>query len=298
MAKPADYINWTDAPLPNQSILVASFRGWNDAGGSASAALMTLAKEYDQRLLAEIDPEEFFDFQDVRPQIKLEDGNVRAIEWPRNPLFAIETPGGSPDLVLLHGMEPSLKWKTFCSTILAVARQCEVAQVVTMGALLADVPHTRPTTVTGFSSDPSLAARLNLRRSNYEGPTGITGVLHAACAGQGIPSCSLWAAVPHYIAATPNPMAAMALLSAFEEVAGFDVDIADLEVASERYQEQVSSAVASDEEIAGYVRALEENADAETLELGTIPSGDLIAREFQRFLRERGRDERRRDSDT
>jgi predicted ATP-grasp superfamily ATP-dependent carboligase len=193
--------------------------------------------------------------------------------------------------VLLQGIEPSLRWRTFSEAIADVAQQLDVRLVITLGALLSDIPHTRPTTITGLASDENLVERLGFERSNYEGPTGIVGVLHAACARAEIPSASLWASVPHYVAATPNPKAALALIRHFEGVAGLAVDATDLEEAAADYERQVNAAVASDPDVKAFVERLEQNLDdseEDEPREEQIPSADTIAREFQRFLRQRG----------
>jgi len=280
-----DAISWQSGDNPHGPVLVTAFRGWNDAGDAATAALNFIAASSERRLIAEIDPEEFFDFGDARPSITLRESRTRKIEWPRNAFYAVDVDGVDAGLLLLDGTEPSLRWRTFCQSVLHVAAKCKVKQVVTLGALLADVPHTRPTTVAGIASDPHLVDQLGLRRSNYEGPTGIVGVLQSAAADAGLDSCSLWAAVPHYVAATPNPMAALALVRSFEAATGAVVDATEMEEASDRYQDQISTAVAADEEISGYVRTLEEAADDDPNFGGSIPSGEVIAQEIQRFLR-------------
>jgi proteasome assembly chaperone (PAC2) family protein len=269
--------------------LICAFKGWNDAADSASSALTFVGSALGARRFATIDPEEFYDFQSVRPRVKLVDNHARAIEWPAVELYEARVPRAPRDLVLLAGTEPSMRWRTFTRVIVDLAEALGTQLVVTMGALLADVPHTRPVSVTGLASDPGLVARLGLTRSSYEGPTGIVGVLHAACQDAGLPSASLWAAVPHYIAAAPNPKAALALVRKLEGLVGVAVDATDLEDAAADYDRQVNAAVQSDPDVQAFVEQLEQAAGSEDSESpGPLPSGDTIARELQRFLRQRG----------
>lgn len=264
--------------------MVTSFRGWNDGAQGASLAAEFLARQWDATRFAEIDPEEFFDFQDVRPHVKLEDGLTRRIDWPETAFHHGRVPGADRDVVLLQGIEPSLKWRTFTQLVLGLAEELGIETILTFGALLADVPHTRDVPITGAGSDSALMDELGLAASRYEGPTGIVGVLHDACREVGLPSASIWAAIPHYASLAPSPKAALALC---EKLAGFleiEIDLTELREASESYQEQVSAAVAADEETARYVLQLEEQADA--LEEADLPSGDALAAELSRFLRE------------
>ncbi len=288
--KRVEVLSWKERPRLRDPVLICALRGWNDAGESASAALSVVMGNFESREVATIDPEEFYDFTAVRPTIRLEEGRTRVVEWPSNTLHAAEVPGAERDLVLVQGTEPSLRWRTFCTTLVDAARELGAGMVVTLGALLADVPHSRPTAITGLASDESLVRGLALERSNYEGPTGIIGVLHDACARADLPSVSLWASVPHYIAAAPNPKAALELVRRVEGLVGVAVDAGDLEEAAEEYERQVSAAVASDPEVRAFVEQLEESIDeAETRpDPSQIPSADTIARDFQRFLRQRG----------
>ncbi len=269
--------------------LICAFKGWNDAADSASSALSFVGTALNATRFATIDPEEFYDFQSVRPRVKLVDNHARAIEWPAVELYEARVPRAPRDLVLMVGTEPSMRWRTFTRVIVDLAEALGTQLVVTMGALLADVPHTRPVSVTGLASDQGLVARLGLTRSSYEGPTGIVGVLHAACQDAGLPSASLWAAVPHYIAAAPNPKAALALVRKLEGLVGVAVDATDLEDAAGDYDRQVNAAVQSDPDVQAFVEQLEQAAGTEESESpGPLPSGDTIARELQRFLRQRG----------
>ncbi len=270
--------------------LVCAFEGWNDAASAASSALTFVGQSLGATRFASIEPEEFYDFQATRPQIRLSEGRYREITWPEVEIWEARAPRAPRDLVLLSGAEPSFRWKQFTKVIVELAEALGVQLVVTLGALLADVPHSRPVAVTGLASDDRMAERLGLDRANYEGPTGITGVLHWACAEAGLPSASLWAAVPHYIASAPNPKASLALVRKLEGLVGVSLDASELESAVGDYERQVDLAVQSDPDVRAFVERLEEQASAEDdggVDPGDI-SGDSLAREFQRFLRQRG----------
>jgi proteasome assembly chaperone (PAC2) family protein len=271
--------------------LVCAFKGWNDAADAASTALTFVGSTLGARRFATIDPEEFYDFQAARPQVKLVDGESRAVVWPAVELYEARVPRAPRDLILLVGTEPSMRWRTFTKVIVELAEALGTQLVVTLGALLADVPHTRPVSVTGLASDPVLISRLGLNRSTYEGPTGIIGVLHAACQQDGLPSASLWAAVPHYVAATPNPKASLALVRKLEGLLGVVVDASELESAASEYEQQVNAAVQSDPDVQAFVERLEQVASTDVADdPGPLPSGETIARDLQRFLRQRGED--------
>jgi predicted ATP-grasp superfamily ATP-dependent carboligase len=284
-----DELRITSRPQLERPLLIAAFRGWNDGGQGASLATGYLAKLWDAKRFGEIDPESFFDFQATRPHVSLEEGVTRRIDWPST-VFYHGRPGGlDRDVVLLLGIEPNLRWRTFTEMIVGFIQELEVELVVTLGALLADVPHTRPCPVTGSASDPELVERLGLSASRYEGPTGIVGVLHDACRIADIPSASLWAAVPHYVSLTPSPKAALALCDRLGDLLGAEVDTTELAEAADNYSEQVSEAVASDPDTAAYIEELEQRAD--TLEEeANLPSGDALAAELTRFLRDRERE--------
>ena len=269
--------------------LICAFKGWNDAADAASSAISYVGTALGAQRFATIDPEEFYDFQATRPRVKMVEGQTREIVWPAVELYEARVPRAPRDLILLTGSEPSFRWRTFCQIVVELAEALGTQLVVTLGALLADVPHTRAVSVTGLSSDPALVARLGLAPSSYEGPTGIVGILHAACQQAGLPSASLWAAVPHYIAATPNPKAALALVRKLEGLVGVAVDGSDLESASADYERQVNVAVQSDPDVQAFVERLEQAAGEDADESpGTLPSGETIARDLQRFLRQRG----------
>jgi proteasome assembly chaperone (PAC2) family protein len=285
-----DRIEWSERPALKSPLIVTAFKGWNDAGEAATAALGFLIDSFDATEVGRIDPEEYYDFTAVRPTVRLSEGRTRVIEWPENSLHAAHVSGAEHDLLLLQGSEPSLRWRQFTGLVVEAARELDAHMVITLGALLADVPHTRPVPMTGIASDDALVERLGYERSTYEGPTGIVGVLHHACAKAGVASVSLWASVPHYVAAAPNPKAALALIRSFEGVAGVAVEARDLEESAEDYERQVSAAVASDPEVKSFVERLEQTLDEAQPDMppDRIPSADSIARDFQRFLRQRG----------
>jgi proteasome assembly chaperone (PAC2) family protein len=271
--------------------LICAFKGWNDAADAASSAIDFVGSALGAQRFATIDPEDFYDFQATRPRVKMVDGQAREIVWPAVELFEARVPRAPRDLILLSGSEPSFRWRTFSRLVIELAEAIGVQLVVTLGALLADVPHTRPVSVTGLTSDPALVARLGLAPSSYEGPTGIVGILHAACQQAGLPSASLWAAVPHYIAATPNPKASLALVRKLEGLVGVVIDASDLEAAASDYERQVNVAVQSDPDVQAFVERLEQAAgDDDDDDPTSLPSGETIESELQNFLRQRGSD--------
>jgi proteasome assembly chaperone (PAC2) family protein len=284
-----DSLTWEgDLPHLRSPILVCAFRGWNDAAAAASTALASVVNSLDGQLIARIDPEEYFDFQSTRPTITFDEGQTRRIDWPENNVIAAPVPNADRDLVLLDGTEPNLRWRTFSETIATVADALGVEMVITLGALIAEVSHTLPVPITGLASSESLVEELELERSSYEGPTGIVGVVHDLCRRNGIDSASLWAAVPHYVAAVPNPKAALALLRRLEGLTGIAVEASELEEETADYEEQIGRAVAANPEIEELVQRIEaEQADLLD-EGGELPNADTLAREFQRFLRQRG----------
>jgi predicted ATP-grasp superfamily ATP-dependent carboligase len=282
----ADELRIASRPQLERPILIAAFRGWNDGGQGASLATGYLAKLWEAKRFAEVEPETFFDFQATRPHVSLEEGLTRRIDWPATVFYHGRPQGLDCDAVLLLGIEPNLRWRTFTDLIVGFAEELGVELVITLGALLADVPHTRPCPVTGSATDRELVERLGLSASRYEGPTGIVGVLHDACQRSGLPSASLWAAVPHYVSLTPSPKAALALCERLGDLLGVQVDTGELEEAAENYSEQVSEAVASDPDTAAYIEELEQRADT-LAEEAALPSGDALAAELTRFLRER-----------
>jgi len=289
------YVKLDWMPELERPVLIAGFTGWNDAAEASSLAVGTLKDAWGARRFGHFDAEEFFDFQATRPQITLTDGFTRTIEWPENTLSttaaAVEALRGR-GAVLLSGPEPNFRWRSFCDAVAETARDLGAEMIVTMGALLADVPHSRPVSVSANSQDPGLVENLKLSASRYEGPTGITGVLHRFCAEAGLPSVSFWASVPHYLPAVPSAPAALALLQNLSILLRIDVDTSELEETATSYQEQVSVAVAQDSDLSSYVQMLEERFDSQ-VEGGerNLPTGDDLAQELEGFLRERNDEE-------
>ena len=269
--------------------MVCAFEGWNDAGDASSSAVRWFAERLGAEQIASIDAEEFYDFTAVRPTVHNGPNDRRLIDWPDVELWAASVPEANHDLVLLAGDEPQLRWRTFCGTILEAARELGVEMIVTLGALLAEVPHTRPTSVIGTADDPRLIDQLGLRASTYEGPTGITGVLHAACRDAHVPSASLWAAVPTYVPSSPSPKATYALVNRCAALLGIPVVTTDLEIAAASYERQIDELVEADEETAAYVAQLAEDDDDD--DDGDFPPLDesqsaALVQEVERFLRE------------
>ncbi|CAN5130196.1 PAC2 family protein [soil metagenome] len=286
------YINLEWRPELERPVLVAGFTGWNDAAEAASVAVGALSDSWEAKRFGGFDGEEFYDFQTTRPQVRLVDGVTRKIDWPENAFSAAPSANtGGRSMVLLSGPEPNFRWRSFCSAVVELARELEVELVVTMGALLADVPHSRQVHVSANAQDPDLVGGLDLSASRYEGPTGITGVLHGICAEQGLPSVSFWASVPHYLPSVPSAPASLALLESFSNLLKVDVDTSQLEHSAESYQEQVSAAVAQDSDLAGYVRMLEERFDSQAGEARDLPTGDDLAEELESFLRDQRHEE-------
>ena len=275
-----------DVSIPplNDPWMVAAFEGWNDAGDAASSVVEHLVDEWDAQVLAELDPEDYYDFQETRPHIHPDEDGTRIIVWPTPTLYHARPPGSERDVLLLRAPEPNLRWRGFCSTVIGIARLAGVTELVTLGALLADTPHTRPVPVSGSSSDPTLSERLSLRPSTYTGPVGINAVLGETAAIEGVPSVSLWAAVPHYVADPPCPKATLALLGALEDAVGVPLPQGALEDLAEAWQNGVDELAAQDPDISEYVQELEDERDTSDL---PEASGDAIAREFERYLRRR-----------
>ncbi|HKV69358.1 MAG TPA: PAC2 family protein [Gaiellales bacterium] len=272
-----DFVELQGNPKLRHPRVVAAFRGWNDAGGAASLAAGYLRTVTDAERFAVIDSEPFVDYQQTRPTVSMIDGDVRHVEWPVTEVFASQ----DHDLMIVIGTEPNMRWRAFSDSIVDLARRYRSELVITMGALLADTPHTRPVPVSASASDPDLMERHGLVRSTYEGPTGIVGILHDSCSRAGLTSASLWAATPHYISAAPNPQAALALLERLSDLAGTPPGSAELERAASEYQLRVASAIADDPDVAGYVEQLEQAADRDD-----PPTGEELAADFERYLRE------------
>lgn len=273
-------------PLRN-TLVIAAFQGWNDAGEAASDAVEHLARLWVAEPLVQLDPEDYYDFQVNRPTVRVTDGSEpaeRRIDWPTTRLSVARPAAIGRDVLLVHGLEPNIRWRAFCAELLDAFRAAQASLVVTLGALLADSPHTRPVPVTGVAYDKATAARHGLDSSRYEGPTGIVGVLQDACTQAGVPALSLWAAVPHYVAQPPSPKATVALLRKVEDLLDFAIDLGDLEDRARGWEHTVDELAAEDSDIAEYVHSLEER-DVTDLPEAT---GEAIAREFERFLRRRG----------
>ena len=281
-----------DQPPPtlNRPVLLAAFKGWNDAGEAASGAVQMLWDSLDAVEFATVDPEQFFDFQMTRPTVRSAKGGGRRIEWPDNRFGWAELPGADRHLVLLDGTEPNLRWRTFSEGVADLALTLDIDLVLTIGALQVDVPHTRPVPVTGSTTNTDLASRLGMGRTTYEGPTGMTGVLHQACVDAGIDAVSLWAGVPHYLSGTPYLTATLSLTERILRVLDADVSLDELAREAAAQADDIGALLAEDEDLAEYVAELEErfaSADPEALPAATM-TGDELAAEFERYLRDRG----------
>ncbi|WP_024804776.1 PAC2 family protein [Nocardia sp. BMG51109] len=279
-----------ELPTLRDPVLVAAFEGWNDAADAASGAVEHLELIWDAEPLAELDSEDYYDYQVNRPTVRQVDGVTREIQWPSTTLSVCSPPGSTRDIVLLHGIEPNMRWRSFCRDILELTEQLRVSTVVILGALLADTPHTRPVPVTGTAYSKEAAERFDLEQTRYEGPTGITGVLQDACVRAGVPAVSFWAAVPHYVSQPPNPKATISLLHRVEEVLDIEVPLGELPAQAEDWEAAVDEMTAGDEEVSEYVRSLEERGDAavDLNEAMAKIDGDAIAAEFEKYLRRRG----------
>lgn len=281
-------VEWIFRPEVSRPVVVCAFAGWNDGGEAATTAARHLRDRWVARRFATIDPEDFYDFQVNRPTVRLQAGLTRRLDWPTNEFF-VAGPGGR-DAVLLIGVEPNVRWRTYCETVLQVATDVEASLLVTLGAFLADVPHTAAAPVAASSTDPEWLRRSEVEPARYEGPTGIVGVLHDAASRVGLPSVSLWGAAPHYLPSTANPKVALALLEAVRDVIGLQIDTGDLERVAVGWQRRVDEEIAEDAELSDYVRRLEE-ASGGSRGLGPVPSGEDLAAELERYLRDRRPDE-------
>ena len=281
-------------PLLRNPVMIMAFSGWNDAAEAASGAVEHLLSGWKDKkddvlpeLIAEVESEDFYDFQVNRPQVSIDESAIRSITWPSTQVFGLAVPSMNRDLVIVTGVEPSMRWKSFTSDLLDLADDLEVSLVVSLGSLLADTPHSRPITVTGTGAHPAIANRLGVSVSKYEGPTGILGIVQDACMRRGIDAISLWAAVPHYAASSPSPKATLALINTLEEFLDISIPLSDLPERSDAWEKEVNELAAEDAEVAEYVKALEESKDA--AELPEV-SGDSIAKEFERYLRRQKED--------
>ena len=283
-------LRWQRRPSLRRPIFVVAFEGWNDAGDASTIALEYLAREWGAERFATIDSEEFYDFTVTRPHVRLDEEGLRRIDWPDIELSSATLAGGKHDLVVLKGVEPQLRWKSFCKTVVEAADDVRAEMAVILGALLADVPHTRPIRVSGTTDDRDLAARLGLSAPSYEGPTGIVGVLHDAFRSAGIPAASFWAAVPHYVHQIPSPKAALALVERSAALLGTSLDAGDLKRAAAEWEREVSERVADDDEAAAYVAQLEgvEDGDETGFEIDRLRVGNIddLAAEVERYLRQ------------
>jgi proteasome assembly chaperone (PAC2) family protein len=280
-----EHVTLISRPPLRRPVLLAAFDGWNDAGESATTALDAIGAELDAEVFATVDPEEFYDFQATRPTVRLVEG-MRHVDWPAVELRAVRLSAADHDLVLLRGHEPNLRWRTFAAEVMELAASLGVEMVVTVGALLADVPHTRPTQVVSSTSDPMLAERLGLPLSRYEGPTGILGVLGDAAARVGIPAVGLWAALPHYLHLAPNPWGAMALVEELGRLLPVSVDLGELAGQTEAFDAAVSDLIEENPELAGYIERLEADSDEEDPPgLADLPPEQFVA-EVERYLRD------------
>ena len=268
-------------------VLVAAFEGWNDAGDAATGAVEHLEDVWRARAVVEVDPDDYYDFQVNRPSVSLDDGAVRRISWPTTRFSVCRPPGASRDVVLVRGLEPNMRWRGFCEELIAVTTQLGAHTVVSLGALLADSPHTRPVPVNGTASDPRTAEKLGLEPSRYEGPTGIVGVFADACSTAGIASLSFWAAVPHYVSSPPCPKATVALLRRVEDLLDIPVPLGELPERARQWERAVDELAAEDTDIQEYIASLEEREPATDL---PEASGEAIAKEFERYLRRGGDD--------
>ncbi|MFP5577650.1 MAG: PAC2 family protein [Acidimicrobiia bacterium] len=278
-----ELLRWHFRPELERPIVVAAFEGWSDAGDAASSAVRWFADRWDATPFADIDPELFYDFTSTRPKVRIEDTR-RVVDWPSNEFSATSLPGSGRDLILLHGVEPQLRWRTFADLVLEVAKAFDASMVVTLGALLAEVPHSRPVNVVGTAYDESVVTRLGLSPSEYQGPTGILGVLHDRCHTAGVESASLWATVPTYVPGAPSPKATLALVEKTAELLGEGIVTTDLEIASASYERQIDELVDDDDETQAYVASLEQSHDEQL----TVPEPGELVEEVERFLREHG----------
>jgi proteasome assembly chaperone (PAC2) family protein len=281
-------------PLLREPIMIMAFSGWNDAAEAASGAVEHLLSGWRDKnddvlpeLIANVESEDFYDFQVNRPVVSIDESEIRSITWPSTQVFGMVIPSMKRDLVIVTGVEPSMKWKSFTSDLLDLADDLEVSLIISLGSLLADTPHTRPISVTGTGAHPSIANRLGVSVSKYEGPTGILGIIQDGCMRRGIDAISLWAAVPHYASNAPSPKATLALINTLEEFLDIKIPLSDLPEKADAWEREVNDLAAEDSEIADYVKGLEESKDA--AELPDV-SGDTIAREFERYLRRQQED--------
>ncbi len=296
-----DVLTIDQIPQLRQPILILAFAGWNDAGGAATTAAKFLSQHLKARKFASIDPEEFYNFTEQRPLVRLKEGLHREIIWPENDFYYRQNPDLPRDVIIGVGVEPHLKWRTYVKAIFQIIELCQVSMVTTLGALLAEVVHSRPVRVTGSSTDPALSKRLRLSTSRYEGPTGIVGVLHDACRKQGLPAVSLWANIPHYISAPSNPKGALALVRRVGALLNRTFDLRELEATAKAFDEQIAEILANDSAMADYVHQLEENegreeeVDSPLQGEEELPSIEGLAEEVEQFLRQHRKGQEEQD---
>ncbi len=284
---PGEHLEWlTPKPELRDPVLIVAFEGWNDAGDAATIAAGHLAERLDAKPVAQIDPEVFYDFSTIRPIVHLDHERQRSLTWPTNQLLAAKVPAATRDVVILVGIEPQLRWRAFCETVVSAARELGVSTVLTLGALLSDVPHSRPVDIYGATDDEELMASLNLSRSSYEGPTGIVGVLSTTCRNEGFTTVSFWAAVPSYVPGAPSPKAGLALVHRTSELLATSLYVTDLEISAASYERQIDELIAEDEDTAAYVADLEEAWDAEDEEEDLADDPELLVAEVEDFLRD------------
>jgi len=280
-------IEFDGLPELSDPVMIAAFEGWNDAGESASSTIAHLREVWGAELVTELDSEDYYDYQVNRPHIGVDAAGVRQLEWPATRIFLARIPLFPRDVILVQGIEPNMRWQQLTREILGLVAELDITMVVTLGALLSDSPHTRPVPVTGATSDASLEETYGLEPSSYEGPTGIVGVLHEACQRFGVPSISLWAAIPHYVGQPPCPKGTLALVRKIEDILDVPVPLGDLVEEARAWEIGVDELAEDDEEVADYVRQLEQARDTTDL---PEASGEAIAREFERYLRRRDTD--------
>ena len=280
-------IELEDVPELDNPVVIAAFEGWNDAGEAATAAVDHLVDVWDAEPIAALDPEDYYDFQVNRPRVVLDEGR-RRIHWRTTRVLVASSAGLDRDVILVQGIEPSFRWRAFTIELMEFAQEVGATTVITLGALMADVAHSRPIPVTATSDNEDTRHRLDLEMSTYEGPTGIVGVIADAANQVGIPSVSCWAAVPHYAGHTPSPKATLALVVRLEDLFDAPVEHGELDEDSRAWERGIDELAASDSEVAEYVESLEEAQDTADL---PEASGDAIAKEFERYLRRRGGDD-------
>lgn len=290
-----DALRWEQRPKLRQPVLIASFEGWNDAGEAASLAGRWLATAWGARRFATLDPEEFYDFTVTRPNVRIVDGESQHIDWPMTTFETCVVPTKDTDVVFLHAVEPQLRWRTYCAAVTGLAVALDCKHVITLGSLLAEVAHTRPVRITGSAIDRDMSDRLGISRSNYEGPTGIVGVLSDACTRAGIPTTSLWATIPHYVSQTQSPKAALALVERLADLFSAPTDVTELRLATTAYEERVAELVCADEDAAAYVEQLETADENDEVRVGfefdeELKLGTGLAAEAEIFLRDQSND--------